>query len=134
MPGGGGLGSAIGYGIDAFEARDPLAWPGFATVEDLRGLPRVVISVNEGDVFRDEGIVFYRRCLAAGVAAQCRNVMGTLHASDLAWHMVPDVALSSARAMADFAADGSPLRRLSMPPPVPTPAPVNKKPKKKPKL
>ncbi len=28
----------MGYGIEAFEAADPLAWPNFATVDDLRGL------------------------------------------------------------------------------------------------
>ena len=27
----------VGYGIEAFEARDPLAWPGFATPERRRG-------------------------------------------------------------------------------------------------
>ena len=47
---------AMGYGIEAFRARNPLAWPGFATAEDVRGLPRVVISVNECDPLRDEGI------------------------------------------------------------------------------
>ena len=28
---------AMSYGIDAFNARDPLAWPSFATVDDVRG-------------------------------------------------------------------------------------------------
>jgi acetyl esterase len=46
----------MGYGIEAFRARDPLAWPGFAEAEDVRGLPPVVISVNECDPLRDEGI------------------------------------------------------------------------------
>ena len=42
-------GGAMGYGIDELEARNPLAWPGFATIEDVRGLPESVISVNECD-------------------------------------------------------------------------------------
>ena len=32
---------AMGYGVEAFEAGDPLAWPGFAVEEDVMGfLPR----------------------------------------------------------------------------------------------
>mmetsp|Transcript_76038 Transcript_76038/g.236092 ORF Transcript_76038/g.236092 Transcript_76038/m.236092 type:complete len:407 (-) Transcript_76038:53-1273(-) len=122
MPGSAGLTVATMYGIEAFRAKDPLAWVGFATEEDLRGLPRMVISVNEGDVYRDEGVNLYRRCLRAGVAAQCRMVMGTLHANDMEWDVIPDVALSTARAMADFAANGRMLQRLSMPPSLPPPS------------
>ena len=63
-----------GYGIEAFDAGDPLAWPSFATVDDVRGLPRVVIHVNECDPLRDEGLEFYRLCLQAGVPARARMV------------------------------------------------------------
>src|SRR6204780_3367417 len=49
---------AMGYGMEAFEARDPLAWPAFATEADVQGLPPTVISVNECDPLRDEGIAF----------------------------------------------------------------------------
>ena len=52
--------STMAYGIDAFKARNPLAWPGMAQPDDVRGLPPVVISVNECDPLRDEGIGFYR--------------------------------------------------------------------------
>ena len=31
---------ALGYGIEAFEAEDPLAWPLFASEEDVAGFPR----------------------------------------------------------------------------------------------
>ena len=44
-----------GYGIDAFNERDPLAWPGFATLDDVRGFPSTVINVIECDPLRDEG-------------------------------------------------------------------------------
>ena len=54
---------AIGYGIEAFNERNPLAWPSFATVEDVQGFPPTVISVNECDPLRDEGINFYRLLL-----------------------------------------------------------------------
>ena len=57
---------ALGYGIDAFDAEDPLAWPLFASEEDVAGFPDTVISVNECDPLRDEGIAFYRLLLGAG--------------------------------------------------------------------
>ena len=66
----------MAYGIEAFNARNPLAWPSFATREDVEGLPPVVISVNECDPLRDEGIAFYRLLLGAGVPARCRQVDG----------------------------------------------------------
>ncbi|MEI6630364.1 MAG: alpha/beta hydrolase, partial [Actinomycetota bacterium] len=40
---------AMGYGIEAFNAKNPLAWPSFATEDDVRGFPPTVISVNECD-------------------------------------------------------------------------------------
>ena len=87
----------MAYGIEAFEARDPLAWPGFATEADVRGLPPVVISVNECDVFRDEGINFYRLLIRAGVAARCRQNMGMTHGAQV---FPLGVCLDSSRAMA----------------------------------
>ena len=30
---------AVGYGIEAFNERNPLAWPSFATADDVQGLP-----------------------------------------------------------------------------------------------
>ena len=53
----------IGYGIEAFDSRDPLAWPGFATRDDVDGFPPTVVSVNECDPLRDEGVAFYRLLL-----------------------------------------------------------------------
>ncbi|NDA76728.1 MAG: esterase, partial [Actinobacteria bacterium] len=73
----------MGYGIDAFDRRDPLAWPSFATEDDVRGLPRTVISVNECDPLRDEGINFYRLLLRAGVPARARTALGTTHGIEL---------------------------------------------------
>ena len=73
----------MGYGIEAFNARNPLAWPGFATADDVKGLPPVVISVNECDPLRDEGINFYRLLLQNGVPARCRQVMGTIHGTEI---------------------------------------------------
>lgn len=51
------------YGIKELENGNPLAWPHFATIEDIKGLPPVRISVNELDPLRDEGVAFYRKLL-----------------------------------------------------------------------
>ena len=94
---------AMAYGIAELEARNPLAWPAFATVDDLRGLPPTVISVNECDPLRDEGIAFYRLLLEAGVAARCRQAMGTIHGTELVPLMCPDITREAAMSLADFA-------------------------------
>lgn len=91
------------YGIEAFEARDPLAWPSFATADDVRGLPRVVISVNECDPLRDEGIEFYRLLIDAGVPARCRQMMGTSHGIEILPIVCPDISRDTARDLVGFA-------------------------------
>ncbi len=94
---------AVAYGLDHFEAENPLAWPSFATVDDVAGLPRTFISVNEADPLRDEGVDFYRLLLDAGVAAQCRMVMGTSHGMDVFTAVLPDVSRETAASIARFA-------------------------------
>jgi acetyl esterase len=96
---------AMGYGIEAFEARDPLAWPSFATEEDVRGFPPTVISVNECDPLRDEGVNFYRLLLAAGVPARCRQIMGTMHGTEIFTIACPEISRDGARHIAAFARD-----------------------------
>ena len=90
------------YSIDAFEAGDPLAWPSFATETDVAGLPPTFISVNECDPLRDEGIDFYRLLLRAGVNAQCRTVMGTIHGTEIFATACPDVSYATAASIAHF--------------------------------
>src|SRR5262249_3854476 len=48
-------------------ADDAACWAFAATDEELSGLPPHVISVNELDPLRDEGLVYYRRLVRAGV-------------------------------------------------------------------
>lgn len=96
---------AMSYGIDAFNKRDPLAWPGFATADDVKGLPPTVISVNECDPLRDEGINFYRLLMHNGVPARCRQVMGTIHGTELVPSCCPDISVSTARDLAYFCAN-----------------------------
>jgi acetyl esterase len=93
---------AVGYGIEAFEAGDPLAWPSFATEDDVRGLVPTVISVNECDPLRDEGIEFYRLLLRAGVAARGRQVLGTIHGTEIFSIACPDVSRETAASIAAF--------------------------------
>ena len=93
---------AMGYGIEALEARNPLAWPGFATADDVKGLPPVVISVNECDPLRDEGVNLYRLLLRSGVPARCRQVMGTIHGTEIFPVCCPDISRDTARDIAAF--------------------------------
>ena len=81
------------------------AWPAFATDEDVRGLPPTVISVNECDPLRDEGIAFYRLLLRNGVSARCRQVMGTVHGTEIFSSACPDISRDTARDLAAFCRD-----------------------------
>jgi acetyl esterase/lipase len=93
---------AVGYGVEAFDAGNPLAWPGFATEDEVRGLPPTVISVNECDPLRDEGIEFYRLLLRAGVPARCRQLMGTIHGTEIFSIACPDISKETAGSIAQF--------------------------------
>ena len=94
---------AMAYGMEALEAKNPLAWPLFAKEDDVRGFPKTMISVNECDPLRDEGIEFYRLLMRAGVAARCREVRGTCHAAELLMNAVPDISGDTAADIARFA-------------------------------
>jgi len=98
-----GNNARMAYGIEAFDQANPLAWPMFATVDDVAGLPTTVISVNECDPLRDEGIEFYRLLNQAGVQARCRQVMGTLHGSEVFSVSCPGIATETAMSIAHLA-------------------------------
>jgi len=85
-------------------ATDATCWAGVATDAELTALPPHVISVNDLDPLRDEGLVYYRRLLRAGVSAVGRVVAGTCHAGDvLLGGAMPDVYLASLRDISGFA-------------------------------
>lgn len=85
-------------------ARDATAFAGMATDEELTGLPPHVISVNELDPLRDEGLLYYRRLLRAGVPTVGRVVAGTCHAGDLLLPgALPEVFAASMRDVSGFA-------------------------------
>jgi acetyl esterase/lipase len=94
---------AMAYGIEAFQAKNPIAWPAFAGPDDIKGFPPTVISVNECDPLRDEGIDFYRLLIANGVAARCRQVMGSIHGTEIFAICCPDISRDTARDLAAFA-------------------------------
>jgi len=96
---------AMAYGIEEFKNGNPLAWPSFATEDDVRGLVPTVISVNECDPLRDEGIEFYRTLLRAGVSARCRQVMGTIHGTEIFSLACPDISRETAASIAQFCCD-----------------------------
>jgi acetyl esterase/lipase len=64
-------------------ARDPLAWPYYATATDLRGLPPHVITTDELDPLRDEGLAYLRALQRAGVIATGHTYNGVSHAGEL---------------------------------------------------
>lgn len=85
---------------------NPLAWPYHAGPDDLRGLPPHVISVNELDPLRDEGLAYFRNLLGAGVAAVSRTVNGTCHAADCLLRVaLADAYLATIRDIRGFAAN-----------------------------
>ena len=85
-------------------AGDPLAWALNTPVEELAGMPPHVISVNELDPLRDEGLAYYRRLLAAGASAVGRIVTGTVHGGDmLLAGAIPDVHRASIDDVSAFA-------------------------------
>jgi acetyl esterase len=92
------------YDPEDAHSDDPTCWAGVATEEDLGGMPPHVISVNELDPLRDEGLDYYRRLGRAGVSAVGRIVAGTCHGGDLLLGgAMPDVFAASLRDVSGFA-------------------------------
>ncbi|MDH3644016.1 MAG: alpha/beta hydrolase [Gammaproteobacteria bacterium] len=92
------------YDPSGEQAENPLAWPWHAQGSDLRGLPPHVISVNELDPLRDEGLAYFRKLLAANVSAVGVTIHGTPHAGDVSLpDVVPDVYQRSIQSIHSFA-------------------------------
>jgi len=61
---------------------------------------------------RGEGIIFYRLLLRAGVPARCRQVMGTIHGTEILPMRCPDISPDTAASIADFARGVGHLSRV----------------------
>jgi acetyl esterase len=62
------------YNPDGTHDRNPLAWPYYASADDLAGLPPHTVSVNELDPLYSEGVAYYRKLTRAGVCAYVTDV------------------------------------------------------------
>ena len=92
------------YDPEGANTTNPLAWPYHAKAADLDGLPPHVISVNELDPLRDEGLVYYRKLLGAGVSATSHTLNGTCHAGDCLFReAMPEVYAATVRDINRFA-------------------------------
>ena len=92
------------YDSHGEHGEDPLCWPSRASDAELRGLPPHVISVNELDPLRDEGIAYQRRLVASGVSAVGRTVNGTVHGAEVFFPgAIPDISAATIRDIHGFA-------------------------------
>lgn len=95
---------AKAYDPDGANATNPLAWPFHASADDVAGLPPHVISVNQLDPLRDEGLAYAATLLAGGVSTVSRTVNGTCHAGDcLFLDAMPEVYRATLRDIKSFA-------------------------------
>ena len=86
------------------DAKDPLAWPYWATEEDMKGLPPHVLAMDECDPLRDEGVSYARRLAKAGVHAKGHVNLGVLHGTALLFRQsLPEYHNALAREVAAFA-------------------------------
>lgn len=76
-------------GVDREGTDAGYAIPARAT--DLSGLPPAVITVNDHDLLRDEGIDYARGLMRAGVRVDLHHLGGTVHGS---LGLAPDAAVS----------------------------------------
>lgn len=92
------------YDPSGGEAKNPLAFPYHASLNDLVGLPPHTVSVNELDPLRDEGLAYARRLQAARVSVVSRTVNGTPHAGETDFvALVPEISDATLRDIVSFA-------------------------------
>ncbi|EME48269.1 hypothetical protein DOTSEDRAFT_70017 [Dothistroma septosporum NZE10] len=86
------------------DTQNPLAWPYYASAEDCAGLPPHVLSMDELDVLRDEGMAYARKLLAAGVEVTSQLNLGVVHGSALIFRkLLPEVHNRAIRDIVGFA-------------------------------
>ena len=91
------------YDPNGKHTTDPLAWPMHVTSNDLNGLQPHIISVNELDPLRDEGLAYHRALMQAGVSSIARMVHGTPHAGDMAFvDIAPELTEETLKSIQEF--------------------------------
>jgi acetyl esterase/lipase len=67
------------YAPDNATRKEPTASPLQASIDQLRGLPPVLLITEEFDVLRDEGEAYAHKLMQAGVSATATRYLGTIH-------------------------------------------------------
>lgn len=94
----------MGVYYSGADAENPLAWPYHASIDDCKGLPPHILSMDELDPLRDEGMAYYRKLLAAGVQVHAQVNLGIVHASPLVFRqLLPEVHNKAIRDIVAFA-------------------------------
>ena len=89
---------------DLHETKNPLAFPSYATSDDIIGLPKSKFVVNEFDPLRDEGIDFYNRCKNNGLDTSLEILKGTIHGTGSYFvNLCPDITIDQALKISNFA-------------------------------
>lgn len=92
------------YDPEAGNEREPTCWPIRATVDDVRGLPPHVISCNELDPLRDEGLAYHRLLRQADVPSIGTVTLGLCHVGQLMFReALPEVYAGAVRDVVGFA-------------------------------
>lgn len=86
------------------DVENPLAWPYWATMDDMKGLPPHNLVMDELDLLRDEGVSYFRRLVQAGVSAKGSVNLGVVHGSSLIFrHVIKEYNKGAVRDIAAFA-------------------------------
>jgi len=75
--------AALAYYYGSKDLKNSHAWPYYASVEELKGLPPFILDMNELDPLRDEGLIFGQKLAAAGVQVESKVTSGITHGAAL---------------------------------------------------
>lgn len=67
------------YAPDRSVDKEPTAAPLYASLDQLKDLPPALIITAECDILRDEGELYARKLMQAGVPVTCTRYLGAIH-------------------------------------------------------